>query len=196
MVNPMTAWQAFIRRLRALRNTEDGIAYVEFAVCLPFLLALFLGSVEVTRYILVAQKVEKSAVTISDVVAQSETITATQLNLLTTAVGEVMKPYSFDTNGYVIITSVTKTGTNAPTINWQYRGGGSWTQNSLVGTGQGFTATLPNGLTLNDRDTVIIAEVYYNFQPMLEIGDVVEAARLYKIAVFKPRLGDLRTLGA
>ncbi|MCE2927441.1 MAG: pilus assembly protein [Rickettsiales bacterium] len=177
-----------------LRRREDGIAYVEFATSLPFLLALFMGSVEMTRFIIVSQKVEKSAVTISDVVSQSETIGVTQLNQLISAVGQVMQPYSFGNNGYVIISSVTKTGTNPPRVNWQYTGGGSWTQSSQVGS-TGLTATLPNGLTLNDRDTVIIAEVYYNFQPML-VSDVLTSKQLYRVAVFKPRLGDLQTLGS
>ncbi len=170
------------------------MAYVEFATSLPFMLALFIGSVEITRYIMVAQKVEKSAVTISDVVAQSETISVTQLNQLVTAVGQVMQPYSFGASGYVIISSVSKSGTNPPRINWQYTGGGTWTRPSQVGT-TGLTATLPNGLTLNDRDTVIVAEIFYNFQPML-VSDLLTGRQLYRVAVFKPRLGDLQTLGS
>jgi len=183
----------FLKKMHSLRSNQEGVAYLEFAIALPFLLTLFLGSVEVTRYIIITQKVEKSSVTISDVVAQSETIGVTQLNQLITAVGEVMQPYTFNTNGYVIITSVTKTGTNNPIVNWQYFGGGSWLRPSLVGS-QGTVAILPNGLTLNDRDTIIIAEVYYNYQPMM-VNSVITGQQLYKVAVFKPRLGDLKTLG-
>lgn len=183
----------WLKKLCLLKRSEDGVAYVEFAVSLPFLLSLVMGSVEMTRYIIIAQKVEKSSFTISDVVAQSETMTVTQLNQLITAVGEVMEPYSFGTNGYVIISSVTKTGANAPTINWQYTGGGTWTKPSQVGS-PGMVATLPNGLTLNDRDTVIVAEVYYDFNPILT-SSVITGQELYRVAVFKPRLGDLQTLG-
>lgn len=182
------------RTFRRLRRNEDGVAYLEFALSLPFLIALFMGSVEVTRYIIIAQKVEKSAVAISDVVAQSQTIGTAQLNQLITAVDEVMDPYTFATDGYVIITSVTKTGTSQPVVNWQYRGGGSWTKPSLVGS-QGTVATLPNGLTLLDKDNVIVAEVYYNFRPMIN-NSVISGRQLYKVSVFKPRLGDLKTLGS
>lgn len=187
-----------MKRLKQILNwhraREEGVACVEFATALPFLIALFMGSVEITRYILVTQKVEKSSVTISDVVAQSETIGVTQLNQLVTAVGQVMQPYTFNTNGYVIITSVTKTGTNAPRVNWQYTGGGTWVRPSQIGS-VGLTASLPNGLTLNDRDTVIIAEVFYNFQPIL-VSEILTARPLYRVAVFKPRLGNLQTLGS
>jgi Flp pilus assembly protein TadG len=184
----------FYRRLKQLFRRQQGIAYVEFATSLPFLLALFIGSVEVTRYIIVAQKVEKSAVTISDVVAQSETINTSQLNQLVSAVSQVMQPYSFGNNGYVIISSVSKSGTNPPRINWQYTGGGTWTRTSQIGT-TGLTATLPGGLTLSDRDTVIIAEVFYNFSPLMT-SDLLSSRQLYRVAVFKPRLGSLQSLGS
>jgi len=183
-----------LNMMRLLKRDEEGVAYLEFAVSLPFLMALFMGSVEVTRYILIAQKVEKSSVTISDVVAQSSTIGTAQLDLLISAVGEVMKPYSFGSNGYVIITSVTKTGTSAPVVNWQYTGGGTWVKPSLIGT-TGGVATLPNGLTLNDKDTVIVSEVYYNYTPMT-VNQIISGRQLYKVAIFKPRLGDLKTLGS
>ena len=182
-----------LRKIYQYLRAQEGVAYLEFALSLPFMLALFMGSVEVTRYIIIAQKVEKSSVTVSDVVAQSKTIGTTELNQLVTAVSEVMQPFSFGNNGYVVITSVSKVGTNAPMVNWQYRGGGTWTQNSQVGS-TGLTATLPNGLTLNDKDTVIIAEVFYNYQPII-VNNTIAGRQIYKLAVFKPRLGNLKTLG-
>jgi Flp pilus assembly protein TadG len=181
--------------LKELARRKDGVAYLEFALALPLLMALFMGSVEVTRYIIIAQKVEKSSVTLSDVVAQSETMGVTQLNQLITAIGEVMQPFSFNSNGYVIVTSITKTGINPPTINWQHHGGGTWSHVSQVGTAAGMTATLPNGLTLNDKDTIIIAEVFYNYQP-IAVNEVIAGREIYKLAVFKPRLGGLKTLGS
>ncbi len=183
-----------IKKINTFRKAQHGIAYVEFAISLPFLLALFIGSVEITRFMIVSQKVEKSAITISDVVSQSETIGVTQLNQLITAAGQVMQPYSFGANGFVIITSVSKSGTNPPRVNWQYSGGGTWTRSSQIGT-TGLSATLPGGLTLNDRDTVIIAEVFYNYSPLMS-SQFFASQQLYRVAVFKPRLGDLQTLGS
>ncbi|MFW0777334.1 MAG: TadE/TadG family type IV pilus assembly protein [Rickettsiales bacterium] len=182
-----------LQKLHNFKRDQGGLAYLEFAVTLPFLLVLFMGSVEVTRFIIAAQKVEKSASTISDVVAQSETISVAQLDQLIAAVGEVMQPFEFGTDGYVIITSVSKNEGSPALVNWQYKGGGSWTQSSQVG-GPGSTANLPNGLTLNNKDTVIVAEVYFNYSPMMANNGVIEISPLYKVGVFKPRLGDLQTL--
>lgn len=179
--------------LKRLARAQEGVAYLEFAITIPFLLALFMGGVEVTRYIIIAQKLEKAAVTVSDVVAQSEEITTTELDTIILAAGQVMLPYSFEGDGYVIISSVTQNG-STPIVNWQYTGGGDWIQSSQIG-GPGETATLPNDLTLIDNDTVIISEVFYNFTPLLE-NSVVDSSQLYKVGVFKPRLGDLTSLGS
>lgn len=187
-----------IRKLlyRRLAHNEQGLAYLEFAIMLPVLLSLFLGSVEMTRYILITQKAEKVAMTISDLVAQSSTISTTQLNTLILAAGQIMQPYNFGgDNSYVIVSSVYKTGTNPPIVKWQYTNG-SWTHTSLVGTVNS-AATLPVGFTMTDKENNIFTEVFYNYQPLLTItGNVVSSQQIYKQSVYKPRLGDLSTLGS
>jgi hypothetical protein len=183
-----------MRHLRDIARDQTGLAYLEFAVTLPFLIAMLLGGVEVTRYILIAQKVEKVSVTVSDIVSQADTITTSDLDNLVMAAGQVMQPYSFDGNAYVIISSVYKTGTNSPVVNWQYSGGGSWIKSSQVGS-VGAIANLPDGFTMVDRENVIIAEVFYNYQPIFG-SNILNVSQLYKYAIFKPRLGDLSTLGS
>jgi Flp pilus assembly protein TadG len=188
-------WEADMRWLKSkFMRSQAGLAFVEFAITLPFLVILFLGGVELTRYIIIVQKVEKAAFTMSDVVAQSQTINTTQLNQLVEAVQQMMLPFPFGSSGYVIVTSVTKTGTAAPVINWQYTGGGSWTQSSTVGTTIGANAVLPTGFNMTDKENVIIAEVYYNFSPMFAAG-MLKGKTIYKMSLFRPRLGDLSALG-
>ncbi len=184
---------------RKFRKSEDGVAYLEFAITLPFLIALLMGAIEMTRYILITQKVEKVAVTIADVVSQGSTISTTDLNNIINAAQQVMLPYTFSSNGYVIITSVKQTGaytvSNPPRVNWQYKGGGTWAQNSQIGT-TGTAAVLPNSMTLFDKDNIIVTEIFYNFQPIIATNGIIGTTSLYKVGVFKPRLGDLSTLSA
>lgn len=179
---------------RIFRRSEDGIAYVEFAIAIPFLLALFMGAVEVTRYIIIAQKLEKATVTVSDVVAQASSVNTTYLGNVVQAAEQIMMPYTFGSNGYVIITSVSRIGSAQPTVNWQYSGGGTWTQSSQIGFSGG-AAVLPNGFTLNANENVIVAEIYYNYSPLM-LGSVLSSGQMYKVAVFRPRLGELLTLGS
>ncbi len=177
--------------IRRFIHAEQGIAAVEFALVLPFLVLLFLGGFEVNRYILMHQKVEKVAYTLADVVAQSTSITTAQLNQVYTAAEQIMLPYSFGADGVVIVSSIYKSGTSSPVIRWSYRGGGTLDRSSMIGTVNG-VATLPPGLILNDKDNIIISEVFYVYRPVLT-GTLIGVTDIYKTALFKPRLGALLT---
>lgn len=178
------------------RRGQDGVAFLEFAITLPFLLALFIGAVDVTRYIIIVQKLDKATTTMSDVVAQSSTISTAELDQLVLAVQQIVLPYTFSTNGYVVITSVTKTGATPPSVSWQYAGGGSWVHTSLVGTPGGAANWLPFVAPYNTMDAnenIIITEVWYNYVPLFT-NSVIPSVPISKVAVFKPRLGTLGTL--
>jgi len=175
----------------SLLKNQAGLAAVEFALALPLLIILTFGSIEVTLYILITQKVERVAINLSDLVAQSTTISTTQLNDIIKASGQVMLPYNFGTDGYAIISSVSKTGTNAPVVKWQYKSSGT-AQTSKVGVVNG-NATLPSGFTMVDKDNVIITEVFYNYKPILS-GTIYTSSQIYRYSIYKPRLGNLTTL--
>ena len=182
------------RILHRFLRKQDGIAAVEFALFLPILLTMFIGVVEITRYIIITQKTEKAAVTMSDLVAQSDDVSTSDLDILVEAAGEVMKPLDFSTSGFVIVSSVSRVGSNPATINWQYTGGGDFTQSSQIGF-QGGAATLPAGFTLDPNEGVIVAEVYFSFDPLFT-GALLPSRTIYRVGVYKPRLGELTSLGA
>ena len=195
-------FSGFTCNLRRFRRADDGVAYLEFAVCLPFLMLLLMGSIEIGRYIIIAQKVEKTTITISDVVSQGQTVSTADLNNLIYASSQVMLPYSMGVNGYVIISSVTQNGTysasNPALVSWQYNSSGtngSWIQTSHVGA-VGYSAALPSGMTLNAGDNVIVTEMFYNYLPLITTNGVISGTTIYKTAVFKPRLGALSTLSS
>jgi Flp pilus assembly protein TadG len=183
-----------IRSLMNFGKKQEGVAAIEFALFAPILLLLFLGVVEVSRFIIIAQKTEKAALTMSDLVAQSKEVTTNDLDILVQAAGEVMKPLEFGDTGFVIVSSVSRVGSNAATVNWQYTGGGTWTHSSQVGF-QGGAATLPDGFDLDPNEGIIIAEVYFSFEPLFT-DIVLQASTIYRVGVYKPRLGELTSLGA
>jgi Flp pilus assembly protein TadG len=175
-----------------LLRCSNGIAAMEFALVAPVLLLLFLGTFEMGSKILVSQKTDKVSNTLSDVIAQSQTITDSQITMLFSAANDIMKPYTFPSDGFIIVTSVSKTGTNPPAINWQRSGGGNLTgKTSLIGS-PGLTPTLPETLTLNDKDNVIIAEVFYRYTPSFA-AYLFQSDTIYRVSYFKPRLGALTT---
>lgn len=186
-MNPMVS----LRQRR--QQGQRGIAAVELALVFPILLILLLGGLDMTRYMLYHQKVERITFSIADIVSQSSSITKVQMDDIVTAAGQIMQPFAFGSNGVVIVTSVYKDPAQTyPTIRWQYSGGGSLARSSKIGIVNG-TPALPNGLTLNDKDNVIITETYFVFAPTFNSG-LVTGGDLYKLAVYKPRLGALLSL--
>ncbi len=179
-------------KFRKFFSAEQGLAAVEFALSLPLLIILTFGSVEVTIYILTTQKLERTSLTLSDLVSQSTTVTTTQLNQIISAAGQVMLPYSFANDGYAIISSVTKTGTSSPVVSWQYRSTGT-AQTSRIGVSGG-TATMPTNFTMVSGENVIITEVFYNYRPILT-GTIYGSSQMYRYSIYKPRLGALTVLG-
>lgn len=187
------------QKLLEFGKSEQGVAYLEFALCSTLLLLLFLGSVEVSRYMLIVQKVDNVANTVADVTTQTDPntspLTTTQMSQLMSAVDDLMSPYSNganDPNIKVIVSSVTKTGAANPIINWQYcTGGGSLSTNSHIGTTIGGAATLPNGFTMNSGEELIIGEAIYNFVPIIITNHVISTTQIYKTAIYQPRLGAL-----
>ena len=57
-----------------LRENQRGNFAVELALTLPVLVVLFMVGIEFTRFMLINQKVERTAATIADLVSQSEGI--------------------------------------------------------------------------------------------------------------------------
>ena len=177
---------------RRILADERGLAFIEFALVLPVLLLLFMGGYELSRLVIVSQRLEKVAYTVNDVVTQQTSVTNAQLGNIMTAAAEIMQPYPFASNGGIVLSSVYQSGaTTSPTVLWQYQGGGTLPSTSRIGQPGGL-ATLPAGFTLNATDNVIIAEVFYNYTPLLTAGPI-QPTTLYKIVIFKPRLGALTT---
>ncbi len=140
--------------MKSLLRCEEGIAYVEFIISSTILLMLFFGCVELTRFMLIVQKLEKAVTAVADVVAETDPkaggITDTQLAQLLGTISNMMNPYSTgtsDPNIRVIVsdilynTTTSSPNTPVPTINWQYCGGGGGTQGTRLASQTGYTVT-------------------------------------------------------
>ena len=170
-----------------------GNVAVEFALCLPILILLMLGSAEMARFVILHQKVDRVAVTTSDLVSRAETINQSQLDDIFEAADLVAQPFDLASLGVVIVSAVINNGSGAK-IAWQRSGGGSAEHSSQIGT-QGAAATLSADFDVREGETAIIAEVFYDFEPFLS-ELIVQPQTLYRRAHHRPRLGTLTEIGA
>lgn len=178
------------RWLRNLRRNQRGAAAVEAALMFPVLMTLFIGCTEVTFKIWSTQKAEKLAVTLADVVAQSQTVSKEDMEYMVKAADNIMDPFDFGEDGVIFISSVyVAQGQTTPKVNWQCKMAGSFVALSKIGL-VSQDANLPDDLTLAERDNVIVAEIYYKYKPIAP-GIMFDESIVYRRAFFKPRLGAL-----
>jgi TadE-like protein len=186
-------------RLRARRplgarflGCRAGNVAVEFALAVPVLLLLMLGSAEMARFVILHQKMDRVATTISDLVSRAETISESQLADIFLAIGQVATPYDIANLGVVFVSSVTNPDGAGAVVAWQRSGGGSYSASSQLGA-EGDEAVLPAGFEVREGETAIISEVYFDFTPFLS-DLIVEPQVIYRSAHHRPRLGTLETV--
>ena len=183
------------RARRALRlHCPAGNVAVEFALAVPVLLFLMLGSAEMGRFVLLNQKMDRVATTVSDLVSRAETISESQIADILTAADEVADPFDLADLGVVIVTSITNTDGSGPVIAWQRSGAGTYSAASKLGA-EGDTPALPPDFLVREGETAIVSEVYYDFAPFLS-EMIVEPQVVYRSSRHRPRLGTLETVGA
>ena len=182
-----------IGRFRGIRSDRANVA-VEFALALPVLLAMLLASAELGRFVLLNQKIDRVATTMSDLVARVETISENDLDDIFLAASHVASPFNLTTSGRVVVSSVVNPDGDGATIAWQRAGGGNFLASSEVGI-EGGTATLSAELNVREGETVIISEVFFDFEPFL--SETIVAPRvIYRRAHHRPRLGTLETISS
>jgi len=180
-----------LRLIRRLLVERRGSIAVEFAMAASILSMLTLGGVEMTRFILLNQKIERASATVADITAQAESLTEGDLNDLFLVTAQVMTPFDLTDHGQVIVSSIGAKDGNPPRINWQ-RSMGALANASAFGN-EGGVPAFPPGFVLRDNENVIVAEVYYGYVPLIVSG-TIDPATLYNVAYFKPRFGSLDTL--
>ncbi len=173
---------------------DNGNVAVEFALALPVLIFMLLASAELGRFVILHQKLDRVAVTMSDLVARAETISESDLNDIFMAAAQVAEPFDLGGRGRVVISSVINDDGSGPTVAWQRAGGGTYAATSQVGS-EGGPASLPGSFVVRQGETAIVSEVFFDFEPFL--SDLIVAPQvLYRRAHHRPRLGTLDTVEA
>ena len=176
----------FLRHLPIL-NTRGGVM-VEFAFAMPLLITLLLGGVELGRYVLLHQKLDRTAMTVSDLVARVTSVTPSDLDTVLNAADLVMSPFDFGDKGVVIISSVKqKTPSGQPKVIWQRKGAGTLNQSSELGHTD-TDAVLPNNALVSTTQAIVVGETYYTYTPWFIT--MIPSTTIRHVAYFRPRLSN------
>jgi Flp pilus assembly protein TadG len=165
-------------KLRRFAGARDGIAAVEFAIVLPFMLTLYIGGVEVGDGLAIDFKATLAARTVADLASQYVIIDNAAISNILGAASTVVTPYS--ASGMVVTVSEL-------TVNAQGKGVVQWSD-SLNGTARtvGAKVTLPSKLQTSGI-TLIWGEVTYPYTPSM--GYVLTGTiNIYENTFFYPRM--------
>jgi len=175
---------------RFIKDRKGSLA-VEMALAMPIMVSLLLGGIEVTRFVLLNQKIERASATMADLVSQAETLAEGDLENLFLASGFVVEPFDLAGEGRIIVSSIGKLGTANAVVNWQ-RSFGAGSGATVFGV-EGTTATLPIDFVIRDGESVIVGEAFYDFSPLFT-GGVINDSTLSRYTILRPRFGSLAAL--
>jgi TadE-like protein len=180
--------RALLPRLLACRR---GVSAMEFALILPLLVLFSAGTIEYSRMILLTQKLQSGAFVLADLTARDKTLSTEQLEDIFLAIDQVIRPFEFAESGHAIVTSLGADPDDEPIVNWSCGGAGELDAEShLLEAGE--IIELPGDITLTYGETVIAAEVFYDFEPLFGVG--LAPRTIHRFAFYKPRLGELTAM--
>lgn len=171
------------RTLRRFGGDEKGVSAVEFAMLLPLMVTLYLGSVEVSQGIAADRKVTMVARAVADLVSQSSTINNAGMNNSLNAAAAVLSPYDVS-KAKVTVSLITIDSNGKATIAWS---------DSLNGTPRtkGAVVSLPSAIAV-PNSSLVWGEATYTYQPT--IGYVITGAMTLQDQIYmRPRLSDTIT---
>lgn len=180
-----------LRFLGRLRRDTRGLSVLEFALLLPVLVVLAVGTIEFGRLILLTQKLQNGTFILADLAARDRTLSEGQLQNIFLALATLIEPFEFANSGTAIVTSVVSPETGPAVVAWQRQGAGALSAESAIGAA-GAVAELPDTLVLGANETLIVTELVYSYTPIF--GMLASDQTLRRTAYLKPRLGTLETL--
>lgn len=187
-----------LRKKSLLSLGHEAAIAVEFALILPFVLFLGLGGFELTRYIQAHQKIMNAAMTLTDVITQSQYLSNAELMGLIGSTPNLIAPLNA---GNLVVTVTSMSYLGPPSVPGPYT---IW-QRSTANTGTISIISPPpstqpntlamNGFTFGPRDQLLAVEIFYNYQsatnlPLTQFL-LPGGNQIYKYALFRPRYGAL-----
>lgn len=175
---------AFLGLVDRFRHGREAVAAVEFALIMPVLMILYMGSIEVSQVFSVDRKMAAAASALGDLVTQSdEEITTATLNDYFQAAGLIMYPYSAN-NLKQLVTQVYVAADGTTSVKW------SVGYNGATAKAVNTSYDLPSEITDIARNMhVVVSEAQIPYTPWG--GYVLDTSiNLYKQFFYVPRFGE------
>lgn len=145
------------KRIRSFRKEKRGVAAMEFALIAPFMIALWLGSIELSQGVSADRKVSHAASVLADLVTQQTNITRAEMQDIMRATQAIMAPYDAASLS-IELAGVRIDGDGSTEVMW------SETQNGS-GSSVGGTYAIPGPLLI-PNSFLVVANLSYLHTPV------------------------------
>jgi Flp pilus assembly protein TadG len=144
------------RRLRRFLADRHGLSAVEFALMLPLMMTLYLGSVEATQGIATNRKVTLTAHALADLASQYTDITNADMSNVLAAGSALIAPYSA-ANLHEVVSELSINSQGQASVVWS---------DTLNGTALtvGQLVSIPASLAV-PNSYLVLAQVSYSYNP-------------------------------
>lgn len=153
-------------------------------MAVPVFVGLLTGGVEIARYALAVQKLDRVAASVADLVTRVDAVSQADLDDVFAGARLVAAPLDMAGRGRVIVSAVADTGSGDRVL-WQ-RGDGGMTAASGVGLPGGL-ASVPGAIAIANGESLVVAEIVYAWAPLI-VPWLGGERTLRQHAVHRPRL--------
>lgn len=180
-----------MRPFRGLIEPSEGVAAVEFALLLPFMLLLYVGSLELSQLIVVDRRVGTITGTVGDLVSRVDgTISNSMLTDYFKVAEKIITPFP-TVELKQVVTCLEVSSSGVVTVKW------SKPYNGATAHAKGDNYALPTEMinvakSASKATYVIVSETAYAYTPLLGIV-FDQPIRMYRENFYLPRYGEYIT---
>ncbi len=165
--------------LKQFWKNEDGVAALEFALCLPLLTVLFFGTIEISLLVEADRRVTTTASTIADLVARTNEVNYCEIEDIFYASSRIIRPKQASKVKMRLSSVVEDSKTGKTVVEW------SQGRNGMPAYASGKELTVNAGIMPNDG-SVIFAEIEYNYDTPFQYV-ISSASKLTQHFYLRPR---------
>lgn len=185
---------SFIQLLTRFGAARTGAAAVEFALILPIMLLVYVGTLEASSLISMDRKVQTVSGSVGDLVARSDKeIPVTTLQDYVRVAGGIMTPFDPTPLSQIVTEVLVSEDGATATVVWS-RGYKGQVANASIAHAAPSAYQLPAEIrNIAKNQYVIVAETSYSYKPLYGIVFNKEVT-LYRQNFYLPRFGGQITL--
>lgn len=185
---------SLLQKIRNILQNRSGAVAVEFALIVPILLLIYVGSVELSIRFEAIRKMSRATRVIADLISQEKDINAEKFADIEHAIETLLFPYPIGDYGLVVSNIKVSTG-NDP--DWEVL----WSKKigkltSVQPRAKGKASDLPNVATLPTDSSALISEAKFHFRsPVAFLSSQREHILTDSIYTWPRTLGDVDCTG-